>query len=198
VFQQTRRTIALLGGAIGMSLVLGVAAAAGVSSQSEKPDSTQAGGSASTTTAPPPPDTQLAAETTDTTAPPAPAEAASTPPPTSAPEAPAAEAAPQESGAAPVEPESTVVARRNPSRADVLAAMRALQASIPMLPATDEAAGREVGDRVCTAFDQGNAYQTVVDGVVSAAKGHINQSQARTVVSSAVGLFCPGHQGKLG
>lgn len=200
MFQQTRRSIALLGGAICLSLVLGVAAAAGVSSQSDPPDTAQAVAAAPTTTVAPA--EAQAVPDAEPSAPAAPAEPQASPPSTSAPEVAAPEeAAPQETFAAPAEPQSTVVARANPSSAQVVQAMRTMQARIPFLP-INESYGRQFGDEVCTAFDQGTVFGTVVAGVVAAASKvplvTISTADAEYAVRTAVQLFCPGHSANLG
>lgn len=121
-------------------------------------------------------------------APPAPSQpTASTPPP--APEAPAA----------PVT--TTAVARQQPSAAAVQQALDGLDPYVDSVFSPTAAHVQEAGDKVCTAFDEGQTFAQVkatarelVDRVPMTT---VHDGAADYVVRTVVGLYCPAHAPKL-
>lgn len=203
MFQQTRKAVALIGGATGLSLVLGVTAAASVAS---RPDAGHTAAASVPAGVIAPADVLASAEAPATTEPAAPPETVVTAPPTTSAAERVAEASPAEEASADVPadvaaaPQPTVVARLNPSSAQVVAAMQAMKARIPLLP-LDESYGRQFGDQVCTAFDQGSSHQQVLAAVLAEANKvplvSVSSADADFAVRTAVQLFCPGHLDKL-
>ena len=222
MLENTNRIHRLLAGAVGAMLALGVAVSAGavprpgdngevraaaVSEVVDLPvsDARQAGDAAPEVTvpavveaaAPEAPTTTVAKPrtTTPTTKAPAPrptAASASTPAP-SAVALPAPNAAP----AAPAR-----VARRTPTPAEVQAAITELKGRVGgllMLVSPTPAQIDQVGDQVCTAFDNGQSFAEVRATGLSMIPPSVtvSPSTADWAVRHAVALYCPGHANKL-
>jgi len=205
MFDNVGRSVAMLGGAVGLTFCLAGGVAVGVVPQagdsSPSPVRTQAAAqnAIATTT----PDT--VAPDTVAPEPPAPAPVDTTPAAkpaaTSIPEVPAA--APEEdtpaaaatSSAAPEGP--ITVARLSPSSAQVKAAIAQIGAGLPI----SEAQAREFGNQVCTAFDEGQSFSTVKATALQAARKvpfvSVSAAQVDSAVRTAVQLFCPGHADKI-
>lgn len=104
--------------------------------------------------------------------------------------------------AAPVEspPARGPAPRVEPSKAAMQAAIRELDARTNFFRPT-ETQIRDVGNQVCTAFDQGHVYSQVKAAVLEAAKQApylgVSAADADYAVRSAVAMFCPGHQPSL-
>ena len=216
MFSRSKRNVALLAGAAGFSLLLGVAVASGVVPHASH-DSIPAGarplvGVQAPTAAQPALGAVEAAlpETPTETVPPttAPPEAAST---TAVPAPVAAEAAvePEAESVDPPAPDaetaapapSAAVPRLSPTSFEVFQALQALAVRVPLFRPT-EAQARQFGDAVCTAFDEGKSYAEVKSGVLSAVGQvpgvTVSPADADYAIRTAVGLFCPGHKSKLG
>lgn len=211
MFQNARRVHLLVGGAIGLNLILGAGVAMGVM---PRPVHTENAAAVSPLT-----------ETVDTTAAPAPAAAVPAevttvppettvpttvaPPPTAAPKATTPTTAAPVVTAPPVTAPPTTPAtvaqpttapRINPTDAQVVAAMQSLKSQIPLLP-VNAAYGRQFGDAVCSAFDQGNNFTQVKQMVMQAVSQipliKITLANADFAVRTAVSLFCPAYSTKL-
>jgi hypothetical protein len=209
VFQNGRRVHLLVGGAIGLNLILGAGVAMGVM---PRPVHTENAASVRALT-----------DTADTTpeaaaAPEVPADTTTVPPETTVP-APATTAAPKVTAAPTTAPAVTAppatnppttppptaaqpatAPRANPTDAQVVAAMQLLKARIPLLP-VNAAYGRQFGDAVCSAFDQGNNFSQVKTMAMQAVSQipfiKITTADADFAVRTAVSLFCPGYASKL-
>jgi hypothetical protein len=201
MLENSRRTIAAIAGAIGLTFAVGVAAAAGVVPQA---DSTEQGAPAAavSTDATPAATEPVANQAAPAEAPvvaAAPAAPAAPSAPRSAASAP--RAAPAATAAAAPAPPSTVPARRNPSSAEVMGALQTLKARIPMMP-LNESYARDFGNQVCSAFDAGSSFSQVVNNAIAAASKvpffSLSQADAQFAVRTAVQLFCPGYAAKLG
>ena len=123
------------------------------------------------------------ARTTAPTAP-APAPAVTAPPTTAAPAAPAK------------------VARRTPTSAEVQAAIAELKQRVGgllLLVSPTPAQIDQVGDQVCTAFDNGQTFAQVKATGLSMIPASVTVSPATAdwAVRQAVTLYCPGHASKL-
>jgi hypothetical protein len=216
VFGKSKRTVALLAGAAGLNLLLGVAVASGVVPQANsvsvaskdvaqevghalppldvQPDAAavEAVFEAPPETAPPTNPPATTAPTTSVTAKAAVQTPASTPAPDPAPTS-AAEPLPAPAA-------STAVPRLNPASFQVFQAIQHLSLRIPLFKPT-EAQARQFGDTVCTAFDEGKSYAEVRAGVLSAVGQvpglTVTAADADYAIRTAVDLFCPGHRSKL-
>lgn len=121
-------------------------------------------------------------------APPAPSESAvSTPPP-----APTAPAAPVTTTAAP---------RQQPSAAAVQQALDGLDAYVDSVFTPTAAQVHEAGDKVCTAFDEGQTFvqvkATARELVARVPLTTVHAGADDYVVRTVVGLYCPAHASKL-
>ena len=148
-----------------------------------------------------PPTTVVAPATTvaqpKTTAPattkaPAPTRTAPAPAPATA-----AAPAPAPAAAAPAK-----VARRTPSPAEVNSAIAQLKQQVGgllLLVSPTPAQIDEVGDQVCTAFDNGQTFTQVKATALSMIPPSVTVTAATTdwAVRQAVTLYCPGHASKL-
>jgi hypothetical protein len=87
----------------------------------------------------------------------------------------------------------------NPSSAQVQAALATMPQS-PLFKPT-EAQGRQFGDQVCTAFDQGQSFAQIKASALQAASRiplvSISAADIDRAVRTAVNLFCPGYQSRL-
>lgn len=130
------------------------------------------------------PATTKAPTTTKPTTGAAPAPAVTPPAPTTAP-------------AAPVK-----VARRSPSAAEVSSAIAQLKQQVGgllLLVSPTPAQIDQVGDQVCTAFDNGQTFAQVKTTALSMIPSSVTVTAATTdwAVRQAVTLYCPGHASKL-
>ena len=151
-----------------------------------------------------------ATSTTVTTAPAvipsptAPTTAAPPPPVTAAPApevtgGPPVVAAPPPSAPAPV-PGS--VPRRQPSSAEVQQAIDGMRQFVQTIFTPNHAQVNDLGDKVCTAFDQGQTVEQVkATGLQMVSKvpfTTVRPGADDYVVRTAITLYCPGHAPKLG
>lgn len=216
MFQNARRVHLLVGGAVGLNLVLGAGIAMGVMPRPVNTENAASVRSAAEVADPSPvatvPAVPAAAPVDSTRVPP------DTTAPTTAAPAPATTAAPKTTAApttaAPVTAAPTTAAatppptvaqpaappRANPTDAQVLAAMQSLKAQIPLLP-VNVAYGRQFGDAVCSAFDQGDNFTQVKALAMQAVSQipfiKVSAANADFAVRTAVGLFCPAYSSKL-
>lgn len=135
------------------------------------------------------------------------------PPVTTEPETAAAGLGPAVSDAAPA-PFSppALPARRVPTPAEVQQAIRGMERFVTFksgllglladVPTPTAAQVDELGDKACTAFDQGQTVEQVkATGLTMASDNPwvtISEAGADYVVRTAVALYCPGHVDKLG
>jgi hypothetical protein len=152
-----------------------------------------------TTAAPttvPPTTVAVAKATTPTTK--APARTTAT---TKAP-APTVTTPPAATAAAPSTPAATVtVARRVPSAAEVSSAIATLPQYVSTILTPTAAQVAQLGDQVCTAFDQGQTFaQVKATGLSMVTKlplTTVKPGGADWVVKTVVTMYCPGHLSKL-
>lgn len=209
----SKRVHIIAGAAIGLNLLIGAAAAAGVvprpvetqevSSVQAAPavlDATEpaAGAPAPVVDATVPVETTVPVTAPPTTAAPKPV-AARAPPAAAVAEAPAPAPTTPPATQAPA-PKSTTAARLNPTSAQVMAAVQQIRTRIPLLP-QNEAYARQFGDAVCTAFDQGFSAAQVQAQVLQAVSQvpliKVLPADADFAIKTAVQLFCPGYASKL-
>lgn len=223
MFENTRGARKLLAAGAGSTLSLGLAVVVGVIPQSgATTTSLQAAAvvpvavtvpavgeatattlvAAASTTLPVPSTTEVPMTTVpaaDVTAPLAPissSASASAPALTPAPTSPAPVADPVEPAA------PRVVPRRQPSSAEVDRALEGLRPYVRSIFSPGPAQVAEAGDKICTAFDEGQT----VDEVTAAALALVKKVPFTTVgpgadeyvVRTAVALYCPGHASRLG
>ena len=215
MFGQTRRLLGVLAGTTGLTLALGVGASTGLVPKLANSDSAQSdqaaaqdvtGGSSSSTLEPEVPPTTVATTTPPPTAPPTSAPKPTTPPTTRAAAPKVAVAAPVAAPAAvatpaPVAAVAAVVARTVPTPAQVMSAVAGLQGLVPalgMFPPT-VAQVNQLGNQVCTAFDQGQSFAQVKSTALSMVPKTFAVPPAAPdyAVRQAVALYCPGHASKL-
>ena len=104
---------------------------------------------------------------------------------------------------APTAPAAPVkVARRTPSTAEVNAAISQLKQQVGgllLLVSPTPAQIDQVGDQVCTAFDNGQTFAQVKATALSMIPPSVIVTAATTewAVRQAVTLYCPGHASKL-
>lgn len=122
-------------------------------------------------------------------APPAPPASSPSAAPAAAPTAPAAPMAP------------TPVARRQPSPAEVQQALDGLERYVDSPFAPSPAQVAEAGDKVCTAFDEGQTFTqvkaTARELVAKVPLTTVHPGADDYVVRTMVALYCPGHAPKL-
>jgi len=129
-----------------------------------------------------------------------------TPPTTKAPAA--AKASPAAATSAVAAPAPTVpvtvarVARRTPSAGEVqtvIAELKRQVGGLLLLISPTPAQIAEAGDKVCTAFDNGQTYEAVKATGLSMipASVAVTDATANWAVHQAVTLYCPGHSSKL-
>ena len=208
MLQITTRNIRLLTGALGVTLSLGVGTAAGVVPQAgeaetaapvaaERPEvqpvaaqNGQVGAQAAppTTTTPTAPPTTVARRAPSTTVARTRAPRPGAAPTAAAPAAPAAASGP------------TTAPRRNPSSAEVQAAIAQVRQRLPLYQPT-EAQARQFGNDICDAFDRSQPYSQVKAGVQAAIAKvpflTVSSADIDFAIRSAVGLFCPGYLPQL-
>ncbi len=222
----TRLTRRVLGGVVGVNLTLALAVSAGAvpqlgdnvhaaaTSQVEEiaaPAPRQAGDVAAQAAQAVPAVEAPAPAPTPTTAAPATTVAkpkVTTPPTTKAPKVAAAPkvvaAAPVAAAAAPAAPVAAVVAkvaRRVPTAAEVQGVIAELKKRVPLLSFVSVAPTQidQIGDQVCTAFDNGQSFaQVKVTGLSMIPAGvSVPAGTDDWAVRKAVALYCPGHANKL-
>ena len=201
----------MLAAAAGVTLLLGIGVASGVVPQAS-PNVSVASEEAAVTadTVAPVLDVPADPQPQDVVAP-----TTTTPPVTSAPvpqvpvaaveevveEEPAVEVPVERPSSPPAPVAPSLPARLNPSSAQVMAAIQQLSPSPALTPT--EAQAREFGNQVCTAFDQGQTFAQVQQGVLSALSQvpllglSVTPAKVNDAIRGAVQLFCPGHAGKL-
>ena len=222
MFTNTKLTRRVLGGVVGVNLTLALAVTAGAvprpgddihtaaTSQVEEfaaPAPRQAGDVAAEAA---PAAEAPATEPTPTTAAPATTVAkpkVTIPPTTKAPKvaaAPKAAASAPAATAAPVAPVAAVVtkvARRVPTAAEVQGVIVELKRRVPLLGLVSVAPAQidQIGDQVCTAFDNGQSFaQVKVTGLSMIPAGvSVPAGTDDWAVRKAVALYCPGHANKL-
>lgn len=221
--QDTPRNRWLVAGLAGVTLALGVAVSAGAvprpgdngnvttvaasasieavaAAPARQPGDTGAAASAPTT-APPTtvaPTTTVAkapAATTPTTKP----RTVTTAAPAAKAAAPAATVAPATTPAAPAAP--TKAARRVPSAAEVQQAINTLPQYVHSILTPTPAQVAQLGDQVCTAFDNGQTFAQVkatgLSMVTQVPLTTVLPGGADWVVKTIVNLYCPGYASKL-
>lgn len=224
MMQDTTRNRWVLGGLAGVTLALGVAVSAGAVPQPGASASTKTiAASASIqpvaatpvhqssdvvadvapTTVPPTtaPPTTVATTTPPTTkAPTATTKTTKAPSTTQATAAPAAAATPAPSApAAPAAP--VTVPRRVPSAAEVQQAINTLPQYVHSILTPTPAQVAQIGNQVCTAFDQGQTFAQVkatgLQMVTQVPLTTVLPGGADWVVKTVVNLYCPGYASKL-
>jgi hypothetical protein len=161
----------------------------------------------------PPPAVAAAAPTTEatvapTTAPPTTAVKTTTPttkatvrttPTTKAPATTVAPAAAAPAAATPAAPAK--VARRVPSAAEVNQAIAAMPQYVSTIFTPTPAQVAQLGDQVCTAFDQGQTFAQVkatgLSMVTQLPLTTVKPGGADQIVKTIVALYCPGYASKL-
>ena len=223
MFENTKTVRRVLAGVVGVNLSLALAVSAGAVPKPGDHGSvhTAAAAAAEPVAAPVAPQADNAAQdavqpTVPTTAAPAPTTPAApttvaapkvtTPPTTKAPAPKPAvtTAAPAPATAAPavtVPAVPVTVPRRVPSAAEVQAAIAALPQYVrtPFTPTAAQVA--QIGDQVCSAFDQGQTFAQVkatgLSMVTQIPLTTILPGGADWVVKTVVNLYCPGYASKL-
>jgi hypothetical protein len=154
---------------------------------------------APTTTAAPttaPPTTAVKTTTPTTKAPVKTTATTKVPATTGAPAPAAAAAAPAAAPAAPAK-----VARRVPSAAEVSQAIATLPQYVSTIFTPTPAQVAQLGDQVCTAFDQGQTFAQVkatgLSMITQVPLTTVKPGGADWVVKTIVNLYCPGYASKL-
>lgn len=220
MFENTKTVRRVLAGVVGVNLSLALAVSAGAVPKPGDHGSvhTAAASAAEPVAAPLAPQADNAAQdavqaTVPTTAAPAPTTPTTvappkvTTPPTTkapAPKATVTTAAPAPAAAAPavtVPAVPVTVPRRVPSASEVQAAIAALPQYVrtPFTPTAAQVA--QIGDQVCSAFDQGQTFTQVkatgLSMVTQIPLTTILPGGADWVVKTVVNLYCPGYASKL-
>ena len=219
MFTNTSLTRRVLGGVVGVNLTLALAVSAGAvprpgddvhtaaathTEELAAPAPRQAGDVAAEAAAAA--ETPAAPDPTPTTA--APAKPKVTTPPTTkarkvaaAPRAAAPAPAVSSAPAAPAPPAVTKVARRVPTAAEVQGVIAELKRRIPVLGFVTVAPSQidQIGDQVCTAFDNGQPFSQVKATGLSMIPAGVSVPAGTDdwAVRKAVAMYCPGHTDKL-
>ncbi|HVM14865.1 MAG TPA: DUF732 domain-containing protein [Egibacteraceae bacterium] len=131
----------------------------------------------------------------------APAEEKPDAPPPPPPTAAVAPPAPQPAAPPPAPPAHSPVPRRQPSPAEVQQALDGLKRYVDSVFAPSPAQVAEAGDKVCTAFDQGQSFTqvkaTARELVAKVPLTTVHAGADDYVVRTVVALYCPGHAPKL-
>lgn len=102
----------------------------------------------------------------------------------------------------PLPPAPVQVLRRVPAAAEVQQAIATLPRYVRSLIAPSPAQVAQLGDKVCTMFDQGQTFAQVkavgLQMVTQVPLTSVLPGGADWVVQTAVTLYCPGHLAKLG
>ena len=205
MFEHTRRNLTLVGAGAALTFCLAGGAALGVVPQAGDGSSASGRPVVAAVSGPVPPAGPVATAPTSTAPPPPPTTAkpaVTAAPRTTTPRtAPARTVAPAPTSSPDPAPAPQTVPRRNPSSAEVQAAIAQIHQRIPFYTPT-EAQAREFGNQVCSAFDAGATFAQVRASVLQAASRiplvTISSADADFAVRTAVALFCPGYQSKLG
>jgi len=103
--------------------------------------------------------------------------------------------------AAPVAAVATLVARRVPTPTEVQGVIADLKKRVPLLSFVSVSPAQidQIGDQVCTAFDNGQTFtQVKVTGLSMIPAGvSVPAGTDDWAVRKAVALYCPGHANKL-
>ena len=212
MLQNTTRNRSVLAGVAGVTLALGLAVSAGAVPQLG--DTGGARAEAASSSAVPAPAPRQPGDTTVAAAPPvtsAPTTVAPAAPPTTK-ATPTTKAAPKPTvapttvapvaAATPSAPPAPVkVARRVPSAAEVQQAIATLPQYVHSILTPSPAQVAQLGDQVCTAFDQGQTFAQVkatgLQMVTQVPLTTVLPGGADWVVRTVVSLYCPGHASKL-
>ena len=93
------------------------------------------------------------------------------------------------------------MARRTPSSTEVQQALKTFPQYVKTFIKPTSAQVAELGDRVCTAFDEGQSFAQVkatgLEMVTQVPKTTVLPGGADWVVRTIVTLYCPGHAPKL-
>jgi hypothetical protein len=217
MFKSTTRTLGVLGGVVALFLLVGgIGMSTGVVKLTGAKGAVGAELEAGATAADPAdtiPVPPAAAAAPEVTVPPVTVAASAVvkaPPTTNAPKAPkATKAAPVVeaavvAGPAPTVPPVTVpalAARTVPSAAQVQSAIQGITGlvQLPLFVQITPANVADVGNRVCTAFDQGQTFAQVKATGLSMVSAYVPVSDAAAdyAVRKAVELYCPGYASKL-
>lgn len=199
MLQNAKRVHLIIGGVVGLNLLVGAAAAAGVV---PRPSSSESA-AVSIPVVQATPDTALEAATvpeeTTTTAPPETTVPPTAPPTTARPRT-TTTAAPVQEQAAAATPAPTAApapatpSRLNPSSAQVMSAVAQITKRFPLYQPT-EAQARQFGNAVCDALDQGQSYSAVTSAVRSEVAKlpfiQVSPADLDFAVRTAIQLFCP-------
>jgi len=212
MFGQTKRLLGVLAGTTGLTLALGVGASTGLVpklANSEPAPSDLAAAATVTedvsvavvdTTLPP----TTVVEVTTSTVPPTTAAPKPTTPPTTRAPAPRVAAATTAPPAAPAVAEvvSTLAARTVPSAQQVSAAIAGIQSRVqlPLFFQVTPAHVADIGNQICTAFDQGQTFtQVKATGLATVSQYvPVSPDAADYAVRTAVAMYCPGYASRLG
>jgi len=212
MFGQTKRLLGVLAGTTGLTLALGVGASTGLVpklADSEPAPSDLAAAATVTedvsaavvdTTLPP----TTVVEVTTSTVPPTTAAPKPTTPPTTrapAPRVAAATTAPPAASAV-AEVVSTLAARTVPSAQQVSAAIAGIKSRVqlPLFFQVTPAHVADIGNQICTAFDQGKSFAEVKATGLATVSQYVPVSldAADYAVRTAVAMYCPGYASRLG
>jgi hypothetical protein len=210
MFKSTTRTLGVLGGVVAAILLIGgVGVSTGIVKLSGSSGSVGAEIDGNATAAAPAetiPVPAAAAAPVAATVPPATVAAAAIvkkTPTTKAPQV-AAEVEAPVAAPAPTVPPVTVpalAARTVPSSAQVQSAIQGITGlvQLPLFVQITPANVADVGNRVCTAFDQGQSFDQVKSTGLSMVSAYVPVSDAAAdyAVRQAVQLYCPGYASKL-
>ncbi len=212
MFKSTTRTLGVLGGVVALFLLVGgIGISTGIVKLTGSSGSVGAEVEASATAANPadtipvPAAEEPAPE--ETTAPPETVAATAVvkaPPATKAPKVVEVEEAPVVVAPVVTAPPVTVpalAARTVPSAAQVQSAIQGITSlvQLPLFVQITPANVADVGNRVCTAFDQGQSFSQVKATGLSMVSAYVPVSDAAAdyAVRTAVSLYCPGYASKL-
>ena len=115
-----------------------------------------------------------------------------------------AEPAPMDEAQAPAPPPAPpAVERRQPSIAEIAQAIAGVRpyvkSLLPLSPSRDQVV--ELGDKICTAFDEGQTVDQIkatgAELVKKVPFASLREGGADYIVRTGVALFCPGHASKL-
>ncbi len=208
MFESTRRVVGVLAGATTVTLTLGVGASTGLVPKLASAGSDSVEAASVTQAAPVEVVQEVVPETTlppapPPTAPPTTAAPRVTAPPTTRPapkpapttvatEAPAGEAA----AAAPA-----LAPRRVPSAAEVQQVIAGISSRVrlPLFVQITPAHVADIGNQICTAFDQGQTFQQVKATGLAMVSQYVTVSDeaADYAVRQGVALYCPAYASKL-
>ena len=210
MFENTRRVVGVLAGATTVTLALGVGASTGLVPKLASAGSDSVEAASVTHAAPVEVVQEVVPETTlppapPPTAPPTTAAPRVTAPPTTrpapkpAPATVATEAPAEEATAAP--PAPALAPRRVPSAAEVQQVIAGISSRVrlPLFVQITPAHVADIGNRICTAFDQGQTFQQVKATGLAMVSQYVSVSDeaADYAVRQGVALYCPAYASKL-